>query len=114
MAEYGISIQVDPNVMSAVARELDSQRTIIENIFSSIFQDANSLKICWEGNSADAYQPAMERLAKLENEQSAASFITKALREYVADLNSIAAQYADTERRNAAQDAALPGDVFGV
>jgi WXG100 family type VII secretion target len=114
MAQYGVSLQIDPAKMSAAARIIDNQRSIIENSFNSIFQDADRLKNSWEGNSADAYQPIMAKLASLQDEQSAAFFIVRALREYVLDLDKIAAQFTSTERQNKARDDALPADIFGV
>ena len=114
MAEYGVSIKIDPAKMLSVARTLDAQRSIIENNFNSIFQDANRLKSSWEGNSADAYYPLMEKLASIQNAQSTATVIVNALKEYVLDLNSIAAQFANAEQQNTSKVAALPGDVFGV
>ena len=75
---------------------------------NSIKNDANALKSPWEGDSADAYQTVMERLA--ENSPK----VVSALKEYVHDLNTIASSFLSDEQRRKAQGEALPGDVFGV
>ena len=114
MAQYGVSLQIDPAQMTAVARTVDNQRSIVENCFNTIYQDARKLKSSWEGNSADAYQPIMDKLASLQDNESAATYIVNALKEYVSDLNGIAAGFESTERQITAQDEALPSDVFGI
>ena len=97
-----------------MVRIIETQRSIIENNFNSIFQDAKLLKNSWEGNSADAYQPVMGKLSSIQDQQSSATFVVNALREYALDLTNIASQFESAEKQNKAQGDALPGDIFGV
>ena len=114
MAIEDSALQADPAKIEAAAGAIENQRSVVENCFNSIFLDAKRLKNSWEGDSADAYRLAMDKLSNPENKQSAAAIIVQMLREYVIVLNSIAAGFDSAERRNKSLDEALPGDIFRV
>jgi len=110
----GTSIKIDASIMAAIAKEIDNQRSILENGFSSIFQDASALKSFWDGESAATYQTVSKETVDLNNSGSSAKYIVNALREYVTDLNIISAKFDSTDHKLDVQNEALPSDVFGV
>ena len=113
MAQRSVALKIDPGLMASVAKAIDNQRAIVESCFDGICQDAGKLRLSWEGESADAYQSAMDKLASSRNSQSAAASAINALRQYALDLEHIAAGYASVEQRGEARNETLPADVFG-
>ena len=108
MALYGVSIQIDSDHMLKTAQAVDTQSAIIENCLNGIQKDANALKNVWEGESANAYLTAMDKLGEEY------SRVVNILKEYALDLNKIALQHMSDEQKLKAQNEALPDDIFGV
>ena len=108
MATYGTTVAIDPIALQKTAKDIDTQRSLIQNCLESIKQDAGALKHVWEGEAANAYESAISKL----NEGSPK--IVSILQEYVLDLNEIASNFLSDEQKRKAKDEALPGDIFGV
>jgi len=108
MAQQGILLDIDPSRMMQTAQTFDVQRIIIENCMNKIRDDAKALESVWEGESANAYKTAMDKLE--ENSPKIVSIIT----EYVKNLNDIASRFISDELVQRTKNEALPGDIFGV
>lgn len=108
------SLQINPEVLSAAARIIDNQRSIIENRLADVLSEVERLKDGWEGGSADSFRLAAGRFSGLQSVRRESASITDTLRAYVSELDMLAAQYMSAEQRSKAMGDALPGDVFVV
>ena len=110
----GTKIKIDTNIMMSAAKIIDNQRAIIENGFSSVYQDAVALKDYWEGESAAYYQETMKKKTDPQDSKAMSVYIVNVLREYALDLNKIAEEFDAAEQELSAVNEALPSDVFGI
>jgi WXG100 family type VII secretion target len=102
MAQYG-SIKIDTSTMRSTAKILENQRTIIGNISHDIFREAQTLKGCWEGDTASKYQEIIRKAQGTD--------IVGILAGYCDKLEEIAQSFDATEKKIANMNFALP-NVF--
>jgi len=102
----GISMTIDPIIMRDAAQSVESLCSSIENCLGNIVREANSLKSEWEGESADVYQAAVQKIS--ENSPS----VVGMFQEYAQDLKSIADKYITDEIGRETGNETLPDTAW--
>jgi len=101
MAQQG-KRTIDTGVMIGVSHTVGEQCSLIENCLNDIIKGASSLKSEWEGESANAYQTAIEKISEYS------PTVVEILRKYSQDLSAIAAEFKTTDGSIKTQSEALP------
>jgi len=104
-----IILKVQPEVLTAKAGELSSERNAMLNLMDQAKSDINSLTGVWKSEAADEYQSRFKQVYDdIEN-------MLAIVAEYASDLNEISGIYNAAEKSAKVTAEGLPTDgVFKV
>ncbi len=100
------TLKVDPAVLQREASDLCRNITKVQSYFDSMLSRVEATEHYWKGDAADKYRS--EFLKEREEYNEAIAMI----REYVNDLNAIAAVYTGVEAENEELADVLVSDVI--
>jgi len=102
------ALRVDAQVVLSKSGEMKNIRTSLSGIMQQMKDKVQSLTNTWESDASTAYQTQFNKTHKDIEE------MLHIVDEYTRDLDEIAENYLETERRVEQTSSALPGDVFGI
>jgi len=110
-------ISINTKVMRQAARTIENQLSIVSSCFTSIKDDLKSLRNGdWEGDSANAYIEAMNKLCGdgSGTDGLTSGGIVQILKSYADSLNNTAAAFERNEQKQEDKIQALNAKIFDI